>query len=169
MLAAKLFLAPVSWKCCFDKPVTTFWCLFCIFILFIVSLCDYGNNNHMGQQAIWANERNICNKVNSFCQCEPYNFQKTANYHDPGSVASVKTEHNKVYVWSKCVLLGIHKRCLPIISQECGVIYAACEQDLKKRDNWLTWQTSLHPLPVLKYRAASQWSLIVPVQAHSMD
>ncbi len=128
-----------------------------ILYFYLLCCCEtmVRNNNHMGRQAIWVNEQTSAPRLIIFCQCEPYNFQKTANYHAPGSVASVKTEHNRAYVWSKCVLPGTHKRCLSIISQECGVIYAACEQDLKKRDNWLTWQTSLHPLPVLKYWATS--------------
>lgn len=138
-----------------------------LFFLFLMCCCATAVRNNNQWQAICENI--YAPRLIVFAKCEPYHFQKTANYHDPGSVASAKVEHNRASVWSKCVLLGIHKCCLPIISQECGVIYAACEQELKKRDNWLTWQTSLHPLPVLKYWAASQWSLIVPVQAPSVD
>ncbi len=169
MLATELFLTFVLWKCCFDRPATTLWGLFCIFIYCVVVRLWSVIITIWGDRPYESMNKTSAPRLIIFCQCEPYNFQNTANYHDPGSVASVKTEHNRAYVWSKCVLPGTHKRCLSIISQECGVIYAACEQDLKKRDNWLTWQTSLHPLPVLKYWAASRWSLIVPVQAHSMD
>lgn len=63
----------------------------------------------MGWQAVCENiqhsviEWNICTKVNTFCQCEPYNFHKEANYHDPGSVVSVKAELNRTYTCGRNV------------------------------------------------------------------